>query len=66
MTGFVVLTTLALIILAVLGRSSRQPTRARRMLRTKLDLFAAAGSSQPFAHKPMRHVPPRDHHRLAA
>ncbi len=66
MTGIVVLLALALTIVAVLGHISRQPTRSRRVLRTKLDLFAAAGSAQPFAHKPLRNVPPRDHHRLAA
>ena len=66
MTGIVVLSALALIIVAVLGHTSRQPTRTRRILRTKLDLLAAAGSARPFAHKPLRNVPPRDHHRLAA
>ena len=40
--------------------------KTRQVVRTKLDLLAAAASAQPFAHKPLRMPPPRNHHRLAA
>lgn len=65
MTGILILTAFTLTIIAILGRSTAGG-KHRQIVRTKLDLLAAAGSSKPFAHKPLRTPPPRDHHRLAA
>jgi hypothetical protein len=62
MTGIVVLSVLALAIVAALELSNRRhstglPTgpsgNDRDLARTKLDLLALGGSAKPFTHKPV-------------
>lgn len=65
MTGIVVLTVLALALVAALelsnrrhatgltaGPSGRWDTDDRDLARSKLDLLALGGSAKPFTHKP--------------
>lgn len=76
MTGILILAVLALTIIAALeyggrhsntgSRRSDTSHRTRQIVKTKLDLLAAAGSSKPFTHKPLRTPRPRNTHRLAA